>query len=994
MKIMTMQLNHGIRHVKQSRFRYVFSSNIACRLVAMVAMALLISCGDSDDLSSHSSSNLSSSSNSSSSNSASSDALSSSSSSANNIPTPADSFVRISEAAATNTEFVDEDGDTPDWFELHNSANTAVDLSGWSITDSLAKPNLWTFPSLILSPGEYLLVWASDKDRTDIPQYRTLVNQGDLFTYLIPDASTPIDWQATAFNDNQWSSGPSGFGFGDNDDATEVTTGAVTLYLRTHFSVAETAAIEQLILDIDYDDGFIAYINGVEVARANMDSAKPSFDATSSAEREAEVYQGGAFTQFVVADVTTLLQNGDNSLAIEVHNSSTTSTDLTLIPILSARYKGDAIADGTPVDQRLGLNNSLLHSNFKISSNGETLYLFNSAGQQVDSLTVGGNAGISVGRSEQNAAVVYYSTPTPGSGNTTTEYLGVTTSTVEFSHTGGVLSPASVSLFGATEGEIIRFTLDATVPNKDSEIFSKPIDLSGNTVVRASVFQDHYIPSPPQSFTYLNQDKHDIAVVTLATNPLNLFDMDYGIYAYGSNYERQQPYFGANFWQDWERPVHFAFYEADGTLGTELNAGVKIFGGWSRANPQRSLAIFARAQYGEGKIDYPLFPQLDYARFESIVLRNSGNDFLSTSLRDAALTSLMDGSGLETQAFRPVATYLNGEYWGMYNLREKVNEHFLASKYAIDADDIDLLEGNANVIEGSNEAYLALLDFLTSHSLSDDANFQVVAEQVDIDNFIIYQVAQIYFNNTDWPGNNIKYWKSPDTKWRWILYDTDFSFGLWEPLDYLNDTLSHALATAGPEEPNPPWSTLLLRKLLENTEFKRRFINRFADELNTRFQADQVSAHIDSLAMMIATEMPRHFARWEPEVNTSPRAIPKNWAGEVTKMKDFAELRAAAVQGHILNQFNLASYHRLTIELDDPNRGYVQLNNLTLTQPTWQGEYFAEIPVTLTAIAAPGFMFSHWQDNDTSPQQRTVNLTENRQFQPIFIPQLAIPVEQ
>ena len=147
------------------------------------------------------------------------------------------------------------------------------------------------------------------------------------------------------------------------------------------------------------------------------------------------------------------------------------------------------------------------------------------------------------------------------------------------------------------------------------------------------------------------------------------------------NYDPYElPFWGANFWNDWERDVHFSFYEPNGDLGVALDAGVKIFGAWSRSNDQRSLSIFARGRYGFSDIEYPIFPQLDYDKFEAIVLRSSGNDWMRTNIKDVIATSLMDGSGLETQAYRPSIVYLNGEYWGLYNIREKVNEHFLDDK--------------------------------------------------------------------------------------------------------------------------------------------------------------------------------------------------------------------------------------------------------------------------------------------------------------------------
>ena len=148
-------------------------------------------------------------------------------------------------------------------------------------------------------------------------------------------------------------------------------------------------------------------------------------------------------------------------------------------------------------------------------------------------------------------------------------------------------------------------------------------------------------------------------------------------------------------------------------------------------------------------------------------------------MRDVLLTSLMEDSNLDIQAYRSVASYLNGEYWGLYNIREKINEHYLASLHNLDPDEINIVELNGEVIHGDNEAYLNMVSFVSNNSLSSSENYQQIADQIDIDNYIQYQVAQIYYDNRDWPGNNIKFWQPTGGKWRWILFDTDFGAGTW-----------------------------------------------------------------------------------------------------------------------------------------------------------------------------------------------------------------------
>jgi hypothetical protein len=904
----------------------------------------------------------------------------------------------INEAVSSNSSFEDEDGDSPDWFELFNNKSTAIDLNGWTVTDDEDKPSKWSFPDIQIGAGEYLRIWASDKDKTDGGSYKTLVNQGESFRYLVPTSNPPSSWKDLIFNDSNWGIGNSGFGYADGDDETQLNAGISSVYVRKSFTVNDLDLMSELWFDIDFDDGFVAYINGTEIARSNILGESPSYDAGTVTDREARMYQSGAPVRFPVNDFATLLTDGENILSIQVHNHNTNSSDLSLIPFLSAFYSG-ATTDGVKPPLILGLQNPSLHTNFKLSSKGETLIIYDNNGDQVGYLEVAGiSADNSIGRSLSNGNTVYYEAPSPGIENPDTLFTGIIESEIAFSHDGGEFSGQSVSISGAEADEEIRFTLDATIPTETSSVYTSPIAISENTVIRAKIFKANHIPSRTESRTYITNTDHALPIVTLVSDPVNFFDTQQGIYVYGpeGNYDPYVlPFWGANFWNDWERDVHFSFYEPNGDLGVALDAGVKIFGAWSRSNDQRSLSIFARGRYGFSDIEYPIFPQLDYDKFEAIVLRSSGNDWMRTNIKDVIATSLMDGSGLETQAYRPSIVYLNGEYWGLYNIREKVNEHFLDDKINVTKSQINILERNGEIVEGTNQTYNELIDFVTNNSLANPTNYDVVADQIDIDNFITYQVAQIYLDNTDWPGNNVKLWNSPETKWRWILYDTDFAFGRpWEaPPFYDNDTLSYALEANGPGWPNPPWSTLLTRRLMENTAFKNKFINRFADEANTRFKADSVRQHIETIAAIVAPEIPQHFQHWSSWDNRSVYwqnqimlSTYNEWVAEVDKITEFTDNRIPYLTNHFKNYFEINDTHTLTMEINNTEAGSIELNSLTLSNSSWQGEYYDNIPISIEAVPKEGYVFSHWEGiTGQSSEALTLSMTADLTIQAVFI---------
>ena len=900
--------------------------------------------------------------------------------------------IKINEVVSSNSEYTDEDGDTPDWLELHNSGSQNVSMDGWFISDDPDEFDKWVFPNIILAPDEYLLLWASSKDRSSSAYPRTLINQGDVFKYLTPNYEPNSNWKSLGFDDSSWAESASGFGYGDGDDATVLPNSTRSVYLRKVFEIADISEVSSLILDVDYDDGFVAYINGEEVARANINGVPPAYNSGTIQDHEAQLYSGGVPERFLITDFSSILNNGENILTIQAHNVSSNSSDLTIIPFLSAVFNTPNSSGVSPPDILNLITN--LHTNFKISSGTETLSLSDPSGNLIDELTAENlPPNTSVGISITSGNLVSYSETTPGYENSSTEFLGAVQSVVNFSQEGGITSGSfNLTLSGNNPGEVIRYSFGGDEPTESSPKYQYPILINSNTTVRARIFLDNYFPSPIFTKTYIFNSNHEIDVMLLSTAPENLFDEDTGIYVFGpeGTYDTNQPYFGANFWEDWERPIHFSFYESETDNFSEFNAGVKIFGGWSRGqNGQRSLALFARGQYGDSKFKHSFFDQLTYDKFEAFILRNSGQDWMRSSMKDIMLTSLMRGSGLDFQEHNPVATYINGEYWGMYNLREKINEHMLASKHNIDADDITLLTNNAEEIEGSNEEYTQLIDYISTSDLTVDSNFEYVSEQIDLKEYALYQASNIFFNNTDWPGNNIKFWKHPTGKWRWIMFDTDFGFGpFWNINNYQENTLSFALDPNGPGWPNPSWSTLLFRRLTTNIGFRNTFINRYADELNTRFLSDNVKTHIDQIYETIEPEVNAHYERWRNDLSLTNNGVNINnisaWVGYyIDQMKIFADNRPSIVKNHILSQFNLPDFHPLTITNNNISLGFVEVNeNLTIQESSWTGDYFETVPVQLTAVATSGFEFSHWS-GDLYATEETISISIDGSFEVI-----------
>lgn len=597
---------------------------------------------------------------------------------------------------------------------------------------------------------------------------------------------------------------------------------------------------------------------------------------------------------------------------------------------------------------------SELHANFRIRAEGERLSLVDPLGEPQDILEpVAIPSDISLGRvPDGGAAWIFLEPPTPGASNGP-EPPPARTSSPEFTHSSGFYPTGiSVSISSADSGATIYYTRDGTTPTDTSAVYSGPISLTQATVIRAISKAPGLLPSLPVSRSYMVDFETELPTISIIAEPEDLWSDSCGIYVPGPNAESDPPHWGANYWQDWEIPVDVDFFEPNQTLGFSQHLGMKIHGGWSRVFPQKSLRLTARDEYGDDRIEYPLFPSEPIFAFKSVILRNSGNDWHYTMIRDALLTGLTSGSDIGIQAYRPVVVFLNGAYWGIHNMRERQDEHYLSAHYGVSKDSIDLIESNAPASSGDRIAYSRLLALVENGDLSQPGVFDSVQSLMDVENFIRYMVFEIYFDNIDWPWHNIRRWRPrrPDGRFQWLLYDTDMAFGLFQS-DYRSNLLTQILDPA-----NDPWegakgAPVILRALLQNDEFRTAFVVRFSDLMNLFLEADTVLERMERMEAEITPEMTRHRARWYPDLN---------WNEKMETLREFACLRREHVAAHLRQEFGVAQEALLTLEQPIPHGGRVFINGFQINGYPWRGNYFAGLPVELRAEAFHGHEFVGW----------------------------------
>jgi hypothetical protein len=599
------------------------------------------------------------------------------------------------------------------------------------------------------------------------------------------------------------------------------------------------------------------------------------------------------------------------------------------------------------------------HASFRIRNTRELLLLYNKSGVIVDSVRIEfPYRNCSYGRSPDGSpAWSYFTQPTQGTSNTAVP-VSSQAPDVQYNQKGGFYAGYQhIILSVPSTGYTIRYTLDGSEPTTSSPVFGTEIVLSRTTVVKARAFAAGMVPGNIVTQTYfINEHKFTIPMVSLSMNDEYLWDNTMGMYTDGTNGITGNCQSVPKNWnQDWERFCNFEYYNADGTQIINTGAGAKIAGACSRANPNKSFAISFRDKYGADDVQYPLFQSKQADRFTSLMLRNSGNDCNRTMMQDAFIQTLVIGEmDVDYQAYTPSAVYLNGEYWGILNTREKLNEGYLYSNYGLDDDSVDLLEGNQYVLAGSGEDYAELVNFINTKDISQAANYQYMKDRIDINEYMNYQIAQIYSSNTDWPGNNLKYWKPKGDggKWRWVLYDMDFGFGLYgSPASH--NTLTFALETNGPGWPNPPWSTLLFRKLITNAEFRSQFIDKFTVYIYSIYSPARVSRILDSLKQNIAAEMPYHFSRWGGSMT--------NWANEIEVGRNWAAQRPDYMMAYLQSYFSLGTPYKVKIASNSHRTSFVSVNDITIHDTLFEGSYFSNREIRIKALSDKNYKFKQWK---------------------------------
>lgn len=791
----------------------------------------------------------------------------------------------INEFMASNaTTICDSFGSYSDWIELYNSTDTDMDISGFGISDNLSQPMKYRFPdgTTIAAKG-YLVVFCSGNEG---------MQNGELHAP---------------------------FGLRSYGEDVVIANRAGRIIDSYSFKNQETDVSMARIPD---GAGEFQSNSQPSPGYPNTGAGYSAFDAANRLPLGGVyISEFGGSTGSVATDWVELHNSTGSAVSLAGYGLSNNPKNPAkwVFPDISIEPGEYLLLYATGSADKAQKKN--LKLNFCISSTGEALFFFDPNGKLIDKLSAGRmRSGQSYGRDGSDNRF-YYAEPTPGAQNGK-GYEGIT-QLPAFSVTPGIYDNAVTVAITAGEGETIRYTTDCTTPNASSEVYSGELSISKNSVIRAAAFRDGYLSGDVATATYLFRSdgvNHALPVVTLVTDPDNLWNSKTGIYATGDQFDpdaasyadtlQSATYYQAKFATEeqvdtiWEKPAAFSLFDDNGKQVFTQNVGIRIAGSFGRGRAQKGFNVIARKEYGKGSMEYPFFENRPYKEYKAVVLRAGAQDQNRSKIRDELASGLLEGTDINIlyQAYRPTVLYLNGEYWGVYFMKEKRNRFFVAQHENTENNvDLAIGKGFKQRTYGDNSDWVSLYEYATSHDLSSAEAYAYVSERMDVDSFRDYMIAEIYNGNTD--TYNFQYYRLKGGKWKFIFYD--FCWGFQSPG---HETLAFRMG----KTPSDVCSAKLFAAMLQNKGWRDSFCRRFGELLNTAFAPERVSALIDELYGYVEPEIKREREKFNKDTFMGVKQPNTNlgtyegFQSEISKLKDFAQRRPEELKRQLQSNLGLS----------------------------------------------------------------------------------------
>ena len=885
--------------------------------------------------------------------------------------------VIFSEVSPSNANFKDNDGNDPGWLELYNTSDAPVSLNGVALSNDARYPRRWVFGNATIPAKGHMIVFLSGKNYADYIPPSDSVNM--IGTDCSSEASAGSGFGMMPGFDFGGGMGDFGGGAGGAGATGATTTSnAENLPGKSSLCYSENG-VNQVgaVMKVAQGGSYTrVVVNSGAAKLGNADQLVIRGFITKTHKIRVNFKEGNDISAWTgknlrgTGDSSSVyyVRLGDNATDIKRNNVTATTfatetqgSESTTIKVTSyiARKRGHEP-----------------HTTFKAEEQGGVLYMVSETGI-LDSVRY---SAVPTGASwSRDAAGNWgFASPSPY-GNTVGEVFAVQaqSNAVNVPPSGFYSSAITVSFPAGT-----RCEQGGAEPTANSPTVEQDLTINATAVLRCRTYAVGSYPSEEIIRTYVFESQPSIAALFVTTDPLSMFSPDTGLYMTGNGASMMDPKKGANFWSNRELPVYVELFEPGSpkTPAFGVMGDYKISGQYSRAKEKKSFSVTLREEYGDKRLKYPLFPDYpELKKFKAFSLRNFGNNSGDDYVRDRIGTSMTEGLGVDYQRGRYVIVYYNGKYYGVHDLRERNNEYYYETKYGLDASDIDLIDANNDASAGSATDYKAMIEWLQSNELTSDANYQKIADQIDVDNYMNYMQAEMFVNNGDWPHNNMKKWRiaSQKSKWKWFLYDVDFGFGagyntqnsnVFSYVTNANGTNGMGMGMmpgmGGQQQTSGSISehTILMIRLLQNEGFKNAFINRFCVLLSMNFSADRLVKRIDELQSQVQAEVARDAEFWNYDA--------ASMSSNLEKIKSFAQTRQQTIMSEMQQYFSLGETASVTLSAQ--GSGKIAVHNLPLDQSSMSVNFFRDVPVTVTAMPNTGAVFSGWSDG-VADITRTIN---------------------
>ena len=776
--------------------------------------------------------------------------------------------------ANNDYSITDADKERSAWVELKNTSGETINVKNYSLTDDENEPDKWTFPDLEIAPGELRVVFLSGKDKVAANgeiHANFKIKKGENLM-LMNTARTVLD-------------------------AVKVEEGTIGKSVGRSAQSSDTWSFL-----------FVPTPGGENTSLA-AEAADDTDYMPSLRINEVKTSSGGKADDADVFDWIELYNDGEDTVDLTGYGLSDSKDEL-----YKFKFDGTTLGPGEYVIIECRNSEAKYSADFALAASGDDVYLTDTKGSIIDHMNTGvQTGGMSAGRAEgQGFEKVLFKTPSKGQRNGNDFYTGYA-SEPEFSAQGGYTEQGTqVSIING-DGADIYYTTDGSVPTESSQKYSSPVTISETTTLRARSFSNGKLASTTATENYIvDSNRHTIPVVCISMNPDDLLGETNGIYAKGAGYDwddgdgSDYTHSKANYWQDWEREMNFEFFEADGTKGVDFDAGIKIFGQFSREQGQKSFSVHLRGKYGQSSVTYPFFRDYDVTTFSSLVLRSSGQDWQRTKILDAFVGQIEKGvTDLDYMEYRPVALYINGSYWGLYNLREKQNEDYVVNHYGdegAEKGNVTILKADTRPQVGSRDEWKAMLEYLKATDMSTADAQAYVEERVNVKNYMEWVILEAFSANTD-TGNKRKF-KYEGGKWKWMLFDTDWAF---QKDGYANNNYLGAFADPNGHGAGKAFSTRMMQAVMNNPNWRKQFVELCAERINTTFTDERMDAIVDAMAAEIADEIDRNNTERDQNTYDKWKSLTKEeWEQNIDDLKETVHARRRQLIKELQSTFGLS----------------------------------------------------------------------------------------